>query len=84
MTAISGANVSRPNQSAARNASACDDRLGDAARKDVVPHDFHAARHRGVDAIQRDDRHRAKHDRKRGYHFRIETQAATEETDERD
>ncbi len=60
------------------------DRFGNAAREDVVPHDFHAARHGGVDAIQGDDRHRAKHDGKRGHHFRIEAQPAAEKADERD
>ena len=49
-----------------------------------MPHDFHAARHSGVDPIQGDHRHRAKHDGKRGYHFRIEAQVPAEKTDKRD
>ena len=49
-----------------------------------MPHYFHAARHGGVDAIQGDHRHRAKHDGKRGHHLRIKAQPIAEKPDERD
>ena len=52
--------------------------------KDVVPHHFHAARDGGVDAIQGDHRHRAKHDGKRGHHLRIKAQPIAEKADDRD
>src|SRR6266480_5459238 len=49
-------------------------RLGHSARKDIVPHHFHAARNRSADAVQRQARHGAKNNRERGNHLRLEMQ----------
>ena len=84
MTAISGANVSSPNQSAVRNASVV-------TIVSVMPREKMSCR---ITFMPRDTAvlmrykathgHRAKHDRKRGHHLRIKAQTMAEKADERD
>src|SRR5436190_14311331 len=53
----------------------CCNRFGHSARKDIVPHHFHAARNRSADAVQRQARHGAKNNHERGSHLELEMQA---------